>query len=63
MNGYVCIWKGRRVEVYASTTLEAQRTSLPLLQKMAGRKRIKSHDISVILAEKDGERVVHSPVE
>lgn len=62
MNGYVCFYKSKRVEVYATTSHNAQ---VQAAQKL-GAKR--TYDVSVILAEKDvdpktgkGVQVVHTP--
>lgn len=55
MNGYIGFYKGKKFEVYAETTLEAQ-------QKIAKEQRIKkSYEITVVLCEKDGRQVVHDP--
>lgn len=59
MNGYICLWKGLRVEVYAETTFAAQQAALSMLQAKAGRRKVKRYDVSVTLCEKDGEPVVH----
>lgn len=62
MNGYVCFWNGKRCEVEAETTFQAQQKAEPIFQKMAGRKKVKRHDITVMLAEKQGEQVTHLPL-
>ena len=57
MNGYICFYKGKRIEVYAETTAQAQR-------KAAEQLRAKKHwEVSVCLAEKNGEQVIHQPQE
>lgn len=53
MNGYVAFYKGRRVEVYANTSLEAQTKAAEIF------KAKKRYDVTVMLAEKDGEPVIH----
>lgn len=54
MNGYVCFYRGKRIEVHAETTFEAQ-------QKAAAQfKARKSYEVTVMLAEKNGEQVTHS---
>jgi hypothetical protein len=54
MNGYVCFYRGKRIEVHAATPYEAQ-------QKAAAAFKAKKHyDIAVVLAEKDGQQVTHS---
>jgi hypothetical protein len=62
MNGYICFYKGKRVEIYASTTHNAQ------IQAAQVMKAKRSYDVSVVLAEKDvdmktkqGTQVVHTP--
>lgn len=57
MNGYVCIHKSKRYEVNANTSYEAQ-------CKCAEQNGIKKrYEITVMLAEKNGEQVIHSPVD
>lgn len=52
-NGYICLHKNKRYEVYADSTFEAQK-------KCADKNNIKKrYEISVYLAEKDGEPVTH----
>jgi len=54
-NGYVGFYKGRRFEVQADTSYQAQCI-------IAKQNRIKkAYEITVVLAEKDGEQVVHTP--
>lgn len=53
MNGYVCFYRGKRVEIYAATSYEAQ-------EKAAAQfKARKSYEVAVVLAEKGGEPVEH----
>lgn len=53
MNGYVCFYKGKRLEVYAETSYDA-------LKKAAKEfKAKKTWDVSVTLAEKNGKSVEH----
>jgi len=55
MNGYICFYKGKKFEVYANSTYEAQK-------KCAVDNKIKkSYEITVVLAEKNGEQVTHIP--
>lgn len=55
MNGYIALYRGKKLQVYAATSYEAQ-------QKAALQfKTKKSHEVSVYLAEKDGAPVVHTP--
>lgn len=56
MYGYVCFYKGKRIEVYADSTYAAQQKAALLF------KAKKSYEVNVMLAEKDGEPVVHVAV-
>jgi len=57
MNGYIAFYKGRRIEVTAETSYQAQ-------QIAAAKFRAKhSYDVTVVLAEKDGKPVTHVPTE
>lgn len=60
MNGYICFWKNLKVEIEADSSYQAQQKSIPLLQKKAGRKKVKSYDVEVVLAEKNGKQVTHN---
>ena len=57
MNGYVCFYKGKRVEVYADSSYAAQQRAATLL------KAKRSYEVTVVLAEKNGEIVTHSTAE
>ncbi len=57
MNGYIAFYRGKRIEVYADTKLAAQ--GLAALQFKAK----KAWDVTVVLAEKDGETVTHIAVD
>lgn len=54
MNGYVALYKGKRIEVHAMTKLEAQTLAA------AHFKARKPYDVTVMLAEKDGVQVTHT---
>jgi hypothetical protein len=54
MNGYVCFYKGKRVEVYADSSYVAQQKAATML------KAKRAYEVTVVLAEKNGEAVVHS---
>lgn len=57
MNGYIAFYKGKQIEVHAENSYQAQ-------QKAAEKfKAKKSYEVTVVLAEKDGEPVVHSTAE
>ena len=56
MNGYIAFYNGKQVEVYANTLYEAK-------QKAIAEFRVKAkqqHNVHVMLAERDGQQVVHS---
>lgn len=54
-NGYIAFYKGKQVEVMADSSYQAQ-------QKAAAHfKAKKSYDVTVMLAEKEGEQVTHVP--
>jgi hypothetical protein len=56
MSGYVGFHKGRRYEVEAISSYQAQK-------KIAEMGKIKRpHEIAVILAEDDGKQVIHKPL-
>jgi hypothetical protein len=57
MNGYICFYKGNRVEVYAETSYAAQQKAATILKA----KRI--YEVTVHLAEKNGETVARSTAE
>lgn len=55
--GYVCLYGSKRVEIHASSAYEA--TLLALAQLKVPPKQ--QHMLSVILAEKNGKPIVHTP--
>lgn len=59
MNGYVCFYNDKRIEVYANTTYEAQM----LAAKQLKVKDKNQYKITVVLAEKNGEEVIHTAVD
>ena len=57
MNGYIALYRGKKLEVMADTSLQAQ-------QKAAAQfKAKKSYEVSVYLCEKGGEQVTHVATE
>ena len=54
MNGYICFYKGKRLEVLADTSYEAQEEAAKIFHAR------KSSDVVTMLAEKDGVPVIHS---
>lgn len=57
LNGYVCFYNSKRVEVYASTSYAAQQEAAKVLRVPPK----KQYQITVVLAEKDGKPVTHTP--
>jgi hypothetical protein len=55
MNGYIAFYKGRKAEVHADTAYEAQQKAVALF------KARKSYEVTVVLAEKNGQQVTHNP--
>jgi hypothetical protein len=55
MNGYKAFYKGKSIEVYANTSYEAQQKAATTF------KAKKSYDVTVVLCEKSGEQVIHTP--
>lgn len=54
MNGYIAFWRGKQTEVHADTSYAAQQKAAQVF------KAKKAYEVTVVLAEKDGEQVVHS---
>ncbi len=55
MNGYVAFYNGRRIEIYADNLYAAK---LKAIEAFKAPLR-KQHMVSVVLAEKNGESVIH----
>jgi hypothetical protein len=55
MNGYIAFYKGKQHEVHAATSYEAQKKAAEHF------KARKSYEVTVVLAEKDGQQVTHTP--
>lgn len=55
MNGYKALYKGKWLEVYADTSYEAQTKAAKLF------KAKKQYEVTVILCEKQGQQVIHTP--
>jgi hypothetical protein len=53
MNGYVAFYKNQRKEVYAETAYAAQQEAARQFRAR------KAYEVHVVLAEKNGEQVVH----
>jgi hypothetical protein len=52
-NGYIAFYRGKKIEVYASTSYEAQQLAAKEF------KAKKSYEVTVVLAERNGEQVTH----
>ena len=59
MNGYVCFFNGKRWECYAETLYEAKQKAVAFFKP----RKKQEHMVSVMLAEKDGEVVIHKAVD
>jgi hypothetical protein len=57
MHGYIALYRGRKTEVMAPTSLEAQRKAAEYF------KARKSWEVQVYLCEKDGQAVIHKTSE
>lgn len=55
MNGYIAFYRGKKMEVNAETSYQAQQKAAQAF------KTKKSYEVQVVLAEKDGEQVTHTP--
>lgn len=56
MNGYICFYRGKKLEVHAETSYAAQE------QAALKFKAKKSWEVTVVLAERaDGSEVTHTP--
>lgn len=56
LNGYICFFKNKKLEVYAKTTIEARDKAASIF------KAKKAYEVTAVLAEKGGEPVVHTAV-
>lgn len=54
MNGYIAFYKGRKLEVHARSSYEAQCKAASLF------KAKRSYDVTVVLCEVEGKQVVHT---
>ena len=53
MNGYKAFYRGKEMEVYADTMLDAQNKAAQAFRAK------KSWEVHVVLCERNGEQVVH----
>jgi hypothetical protein len=61
MNGYIAFYGNERLEIWADTSIAARSRAIPIFQKQNPRKRIKPFEVSVLLAQKGGDQVTHTP--
>jgi hypothetical protein len=54
MNGYIAIYKGKRIELYAESTYQAQRKAAEVFRAK------KTYEVDVYLAEVNGATVEHT---
>ena len=54
MNKYECFWKSKRITVEADTTYQAQQKAQAIFKAKKG------YEITVVLAELNGQAYVHS---
>lgn len=57
MNTYIAFYKGKRLEIVAHTTYEAQQLATKSFMAK------KSHEVTVMLIEKDGKPITHTAVD
>jgi hypothetical protein len=55
MNGYIAFYRGKRIEVYAESSLQARDKAAVQF------KAKKAYEVTVVLAEKAGKPVQHDP--
>lgn len=55
MNGYKAFYRGKTHDVYADTSFEAQQKAATFF------KAKKAYEVTVMLCEKAGKQVVHTP--
>lgn len=56
MNGYIAFYNGKKIEILAKSLYDAKKLAVATFKVSLK----KSHMVSVVLAEKDGEPVTHS---
>lgn len=54
MNGYIAFYRGKQLEVLADSSYAAQQKAAALF------KARKAYEVTVVLAERDGQQVEHS---
>lgn len=59
MNRYKAFYNGKQADIYAESLYQAKMEAI----KHFNPRRSQEHMVSVVLCEKDGETVVHRPVD
>ena len=60
-NAYKCFWNGMEMDILdANSSYGAQQLATSEFQKVAGRKKVKGYDITVVLCEVKGTQITHS---
>ena len=54
MNGYIAFYRGKQIEVLADSSYEAQTKAASIF------KAKKTYEVTVVLAEKQGQQVIHT---
>lgn len=62
MNKYGALWQGHELEIEAETTYKAQQLAIVEFQRVAGRRKVKGYDITVMLLQLNGVNYVHTAV-
>lgn len=58
--GFIALYKEEQLEVYAPTRYLASEKALKHFQAKYPRRRIRPHEVTSILAERNGTPIVHS---
>lgn len=58
MNGYVCFYNSKRIEVHADSLYAAKMKAVGEFKAP----KSKQHMVSAVLAERNGEQVTHLPL-
>lgn len=62
MNGYIAIYNGKKAEIYADTLYDAKKKAIDVKGPFGGVPLTKWNTVAIMLAEKDGEPVIHDPM-
>lgn len=57
MNGYIAFYKGKKIEVVADTSYQAQIKAAKIF------KAKKTYEVTVMIAESNGKEVIHDTAE